>query len=127
MTASRPVDADTVAGALADVPGVRLHPVAAAATHLPGRRVGGVRLTQHGAETDAEVHVVVAYPTTVADAASVVREALAPLGLSRVDVVVEDVVRPEDLAADDAAPDGPGPDDGAPDLARPPDTGGSHG
>lgn len=114
---TRPIDPEAVASALDALPGVRLHPGAAAATHLPGRRVGGVRLTDRGPAVDAEVHVTVVFPTTVTEAAEAVRAALAPLGLGRVDVVVADVVRPEDLDADD---DPPGP-------ARPPETGGSHG
>lgn len=102
---STSVTADAVASALAAVPQVRLHATGPVATHLPGRRVGGVRLT----DLEAEVHVAVVYPTTVDDAAAAVRAALAPLGLRRVDVVVADVVHPEDLA-DDGGTAPPPPD-----------------
>lgn len=65
------------------------------ATYLPGRRVRGVRIS-----TDrAEVHVVLVYPTPVEEAAAAVRVALAGVVDSPVDVVVDEVVTDEELAA----------------------------
>ena len=90
---AEPVTADVVAAALEQVPVVRLHAATPVATHLPGRRVAGVRMH----DRQVEVHVAVVYPTTVAEAAASVRAALAHLDLTSVDVVVDDVLHPEDV------------------------------
>lgn len=87
---------DAVAQAVAGVPVVRLHEGSAVATHLPGRRVAGVRLHDDG----VEVHVATVWPTTVSEAAEAVRSALRPLGPTHVDVVVDDVVLPTGSAQD---------------------------
>ena len=84
--------AEAVADAVRRVPEVRLQEGSAVGTHLPGRRVPGVRLQQDG----VEVHVAVVYPTPVDTAARAVRTALAGLARGRVDVVIEDVVHPDD-------------------------------
>lgn len=91
--------ADAVAEAVDRVPTVRLHERSVAATHLPGRRIPGVRLREDG----AEVHVAAVWPTTVAEAAHAVRAALVPLALGSVDVVIDDIVLPGDP---DPSPEG---------------------
>lgn len=83
---------DAIASVVRGVPQVRLHEASAVGTHLPGRRVPGVRV--HGSEV--EVHAAVVYPTTVEEAAAAIRGALAPLRLHAVDVVIDDVVLPDD-------------------------------
>lgn len=99
MTGHPPEDPSAVAEAIASVvravPEVRLHEASTVGTHLPGRRVPGVRV--RGSEV--EVHAAVVYPTTVEAAAAAVRAALAPFRLSTVDVVIDDVVLPEDHPA----------------------------
>lgn len=103
---------DMIAGAVLAVPGVAaLHPgpFGEVATHLPGRRVPGIRET--GTETDdgtgtgpgigpgtgaaLEVHLVLWWGRPVLPTAEAVRRSLTALGASRVDVIVEDVALPE--------------------------------
>lgn len=91
--------ADAVAQAVGRVPTVRLHERSAVGTHLPGRRVPGVRLQDDG----VEVHVAAVWPTPVAEAADAVRAALQPLAFGSVDVVIDDVVLPGEL---DESPEG---------------------
>lgn len=86
------LDADAVAEVLAAVPSVRLHEGSAVGTHLPGRRVSGVRLRDDA----VEIHAAVVYPTTVAQAAQAIRDALSALPLAHVDVTIDDVVLPGD-------------------------------
>ncbi|WP_346767659.1 Asp23/Gls24 family envelope stress response protein [Knoellia koreensis] len=59
------------------------------ATYRPGGRIAGVRLGE-----TAQVHVVVEYGTRVPDVAAAVRDAVAPLVDTPVDVTVEDVAAP---------------------------------
>jgi len=80
--------ADAVAQAVGRVSMVRLHEQSAVGTHLPGRRVAGVRLRNDG----VEVHVAAVWPTPAAEAADAVRAALLPLDLGSVDVVIDDIV-----------------------------------
>ena len=94
------LDPQAVAAAVAAVPTVRLPKESAVGTHLPGRRIPGVRV--HG--RDVEVHVAAVWPTPVGEVAAAVRSALVPLGAGNVDVVVEDVVLPGDDEIQDAAP-----------------------
>lgn len=84
--------AEAVADAVRGVPEVRLHEASVIGTHLPGRRVPGVRIQGD----DVEVHVAVVYPTPIEVAARAVRTALAGLTRGRVDVVVDDLVHPDD-------------------------------
>lgn len=96
------VTADDVVEALRDLDEVRLHEQSVVGTHLPGRRVPGVRLTGQ----DAEVHVAVVHPTTVEEAAEKVRAALGGLPLGSVHVVVEDLVLPDDGPEEGPTPKG---------------------
>jgi len=85
--------ADLVAAATLTVPGVTgLHAgsFGEVATYLPGRRVEGVRLRRNV----AEVHVAVAMGASLLDVAAVVRDTVAPLVGTPVEVVVEDVTSP---------------------------------
>lgn len=84
--------ADAVAEILAAVPSVRLHEGSVVGTHLPGRRVHGVRV----GDGDVEIHAAVVYPTTVDEAAEAIRAALSALPVGRVDVTIDDVVLPDD-------------------------------
>lgn len=86
------LDADAVAAVLATVPSVRLHEGSVVGTHLPGRRVAGVRLSDDA----VEIHAAVVYPTTVEEGAQAIRDALSTLPLARVDVTIDDVVLPGD-------------------------------
>jgi len=71
-------------------------PGARVATYLPGRRVPGVVIGD-GAVT---LHVVVRYPTTVHGVVSDVRRATAPLAPGcRIDIVVADLLLPEEAPA----------------------------
>lgn len=83
--------ADRVAAAVRAVAGVAdLHTGAfgEVATHLPGRRVGGVQIrTDHCA-----VHVVLYWGAPVLATADRVRAVVTPLVGTRVDVTIEDVV-----------------------------------
>lgn len=90
--AEAPSVADLVAEAVLAVPGVHgLHGGAAGeiATYLPGRRVAGVRVR----DDRCEVHLVLAYGTSLLEAADRAREAAARHVDTPVDVTVEDVVR----------------------------------
>ena len=84
--------ADAVASLVRGVPVLRLDEASAIGTHLPGRRVPGVRLRG----SDVEIHAAVVYPATVEEAAAAIRAALAPLAFRTVDVVIDDVVLPDD-------------------------------
>ncbi len=65
------------------------------ATYLPGRRIGGVRLT----ESELAVHVVARYPATVTEVADQIRAAVAErAGGLPVAVTIEDLVLPGDLS-----------------------------
>lgn len=91
--------ADVVAAAALAVPGVAgLHAgtFSEVGTYLPGRRVDGVRLR----DDVAEVHVVLTWGVDVRATADAIREALAPLTGTPVDVCVEDVVPAVDVASD---------------------------
>lgn len=82
--------ADRVAAAVRAVPAVAdLHAgsFGEVATHLPGRRVLGVRLGE-----TAEVHVAAVHGTPLPALAEAVRAVVAPLTGTPVRVVVEDVV-----------------------------------
>lgn len=57
------------------------------ATHLPGRRVTGVRLSSDV----TEVHVVARMGSRLTQTAADIRTAVSPLAVGRVDVFVEDV------------------------------------
>jgi len=87
-------DAHAIARAVLAVPAVAdLHTGLAGevATYLPGERVGGVVVR----EETVTVHVVVRWPTPVAEAARQVRAAVAPLAAGRrVDTVAADIVLP---------------------------------
>ena len=83
--------ADRVAAAVRNVPGVAdLHTGAfgEVATHLPGRKVGGVQIRPD----HCAVHVVLYWGAPVLATADRVRAAVTPLVGTRVDVTVEDVV-----------------------------------
>jgi hypothetical protein len=87
VTAFNDAEADAIGRAVAACPGVaRLGDQVA--THLPGRRVAGVRRRAGR----VEVHVVASDHTTVADIAAAVRDAVAATGATEpVDVVIEDL------------------------------------
>jgi hypothetical protein len=84
-------DADTVASIARAVPGVAgLHPgpFGEVATHLPGRRVAGVRID----DERIEVHLVLAADAHIRDTAAAVRQAVSTaFGGRRVDVSVNDI------------------------------------
>lgn len=104
MSERAELDADAVAAAVGSVPSVRLHEGSAVGTHLPGRRISGVRVRG----TDVDIHAALVYPATVEEAAAAVRSALTVLPVGRVDVTIDDVVLPED---DDHPPSqGPSPE-----------------
>lgn len=87
--------ADDVAAAVLAVPGVAdLHAglFGEVATHLPGRRVRGVRL---GAEEGSvAVHVVVEWGVSVPSTVDAIRAAVEGLTTGTVHVTVEDVAAP---------------------------------
>lgn len=58
------------------------------ATHLPGRKIVGIRIT----DDSCDVHIAVAYPCDVRAVARAVRLALEPHVEVPVSVTVEDVV-----------------------------------
>ena len=83
--------AERLAAAVLAVPGVEaLHPgmFGEVGTYLPGRRVAGVRVTDHA----VDVHIVLAYGIPVRDTAALVRATVGGLhpGVP-VNVTVEDV------------------------------------
>jgi hypothetical protein len=96
------VAAEAIAAAVGRVPSVRLHERSAAGTHLPGRRVHGVRLRQEG----VEVHVAAVWPTTVDEAARAVRAAVTPLVTGPVDVTIDDVVLDDEPRSGGHGPEG---------------------
>ena len=84
---------DAIAAAVTSVEGVAdLHGgmFGEAATYLPGRRVAGIRVEEHG----TEVHVVLLFGYPVRPTAEAVRDAVAAVTPGPVHVTVEDVVRP---------------------------------
>lgn len=90
--------ADDVAAAVVAVPGVAaLHGgmFGEVGTYLPGRRVAGVR-TRDGV---TDVHVSLFYDAPVRDTAAQVRDVVAALTGTAVDVTVEDVL-PRTTATD---------------------------
>lgn len=93
------LDPEVVAAAVVSCPAVAAMsggPFGTAATYLPGRSVLGVR---SGGDR-LEVHVVLAHPASVHDAAAQIRRALLTVAVGRpVDIVVEDVALPGDEAA----------------------------
>lgn len=101
MNAVEPPDPDQVAAAVLAVPGVaRLHGglFGEVATYLPGRRVTGVQV---GGDR-VGVHVAGLLGMPIPELVAAVRAAAAPLvGGLPIDVVVEDVVMPEDSTADE--------------------------
>jgi len=114
-------EADLVAAAVSACPLVAdLHPgvYGEVGTHLPGRRVPGIRLDT----TTVEVHVT-GYPAPTMEAiAAQIRRAVGPYAAGRaVDVVIEDLLlpgeRPVPVPAADPAPAAPEP---APPVAAAP-------
>lgn len=105
--ASAPVDVDAVAAAIAACPSIAhlVHgsPGEQIATFLPGRRVGGIRVTDEA----LEVHVATRWDAPIPAAAAEVRAALAPLvGTRAITVSVDDVDDPQ-AALPATTPDGP--------------------
>lgn len=91
-----PSVADRVAAAVRAVPGVAdLHPgpLGQIGTLLPGRRVDGVRIGPQA----TEVHVSATMGTSLTTLADALVAAVHPITGTRVDVVVEDIVGPDDL------------------------------
>ena len=83
---------DSIAGVVSGIDGVAgLHGgmFGEAASYLPGRRVAGIRLGEHG----TEVHVSLLYGHPLRLTAEAVRDAVAELTSGPVHVTVEDVVR----------------------------------
>ena len=60
------------------------------ATYLPGRRVRGIRITDHG----CEIHVVLNWDAPIWATASAVRQSAARLVEGVVDVTVADIADP---------------------------------
>lgn len=84
--------AEAVAAAVRSVPDVHdLHGGAfgEVGTYLPGRRVPGVRITEHG----CELHIVTRGASPLAATVELVRDAVRPLVSGPVDVTVEDIAR----------------------------------
>lgn len=83
--------AERLAAAVLAVPGVAaLHPgmFGEVGTYLPGRRIAGIRITDH----TIDVHLVVAFGVPVRDTAAAVRATAAALHPgTTVNVTVEDV------------------------------------
>lgn len=102
MSLGLPVDPDDVVSAALATEGVvrldgGLH--GEVATYLPGRRVPGVRVRQRA----VEVHVVVDASRDVQQTAAQVRAAVLALAPDLpIDVVVADLLLPEELAAEAA-------------------------
>ena len=89
------VDVDAVAAVVGALPGVsRLSSgtVPEVATYLPGRRVGGVRVTAD----DVEIHVVSRWGPALPELADAVRTAVRPfVGSRTVTVQVDDIELPQ--------------------------------
>ncbi|MBC7291971.1 MAG: hypothetical protein H5T83_11655 [Actinotalea sp.] len=94
--------ADAIAAALDRLPSVRRHAASAVGTHLPGRRVHGVRVHEAG----IEVHVAAVWPTTVDEAARAVRAAVAPVATATVDVTIDDVLLDDQPRSGGHGPEG---------------------
>ena len=89
-----PEPVDAIAAAVLAVPGVHaLHAGIAGevATYLPGRRVNGVMLGEHG----CSIHVVLRWGVPVIDTTDAVRDAARPYVPGPVDVTVEDILAPD--------------------------------
>ena len=102
-----PVDVDAVAARVAACPSVahlvQGGPGEQVATFLPGRRVGGVRVT----EETIEVHIATRWDAPIPAAAAEVRSALTGLaGTRSITVAVDDVDDPQ-AALPATTPDGP--------------------
>jgi hypothetical protein len=85
-----PTPAEVVAAAVLAVPGVvRLHGgrFGGLATYLPGRRVIGVRIDEHG----TEVHVVVSTDVPPVDTAGRIMRAVSAIAPMPVRVHIEDI------------------------------------
>lgn len=107
MSPAPPVDVDAVAAAVTACPSVshlvQGGPGEQVATFLPGRRVGGVRVT----DDVVEVHVATRWDVPIHLAAVEVRDAVAALvGGRAVAVAVEDIDEPQ-AALPASTPDGP--------------------
>lgn len=109
QSGTEPDPAEVVAAAVRAVPGVAgLYGglFGEVATHLPGRRVLGVRIDDGG---NAEVHVVLHWGYPVPATSFAVRRAVARLVNGSVHVVVDDVAAPATApAAGPAAAPAPG-------------------
>jgi hypothetical protein len=84
---------DLLAAAVLATEGVAaLHPglFAEVATYLPGRRVQGIRVTDHG----CEIHVVLDWDAPIWATATAVRRAAARWVEGAVDVTVADIAEP---------------------------------
>ena len=84
---------DRLAAAVLATEGVAaLHPgiFEEVATYLPGRRVRGIRITDHG----CEIHVVLNWGAPIWATASAVRQAAARLVEGAVDVTIADIADP---------------------------------
>lgn len=95
--------ADAVARAVLAVNGVAaLHDgmFGEVATYLPGRRLAGVRLLDPG----ADVHVSVYYDAPIRGTAAAIRDRVAALVGTPVNVTVEDIVAPGEVPAAAAPP-----------------------
>jgi len=82
--------AEAVAAAVRSVPDVHdLHggTFGEVGTYLPGRRVPGVRITDHG----CELHIVTRGASPLTATVELVRDAVRPLVTGPIDVTVEDV------------------------------------
>ena len=107
MSDLAPVDVDAVAATVAGCPSVahlvQGGPGEQVATFLPGRRVGGVRVT----DETLEVHIATRWDVPIPMAAAEVRSALAGLaGTRSITVAVDDVDDPQ-AALPATTPDGP--------------------
>lgn len=83
--------ADRIAAAVVAVPGVAaLHPgmFGEVATYLPGRRVAGVRVREHG----VDVHVSVRFGVPIRQVAERIQTAVAAIESGPIAITVEDVV-----------------------------------
>ena len=110
MSDRGPVDVDAVVATVAACPSVahlaQGGPGEQVATFLPGRRVGGVRVT----DETLEVHIATRWDVPIPMAAAEVRSALAGLSGGRsITIAVDDVDDPQ-AALPASTPDGPSPD-----------------